>query len=222
MLEVSCDKSGRASHYFDSVNLFEPAICIFNVGTTMTGAIDDLEEARKLKQVHPNCYIHIDAALSGMILPFVSDWNVADFADSICISGHKMPGVPIPCSVLLLKNFPEGDEVEYLNSDNITIEGSRSGLAVLGLRAAIECDWKSIVSECLEKAAELERRLASIGAWRNEHSITVVFDEPPLELQEKWSLPVHNGMSHAICMPHVTEEMINEFVFDMEESLCTR
>lgn len=219
---VDCSCSGKAIDYASKVNLFDPAICVFNAGTTMTGAVDDLDMAREIKRIHPNCYIHIDAALSGMILPFVTDWKIFDVADSVCISGHKMLGVTIPCSVLLFKNFPEPDEVEYLKSDNITIEGSRSGLAVLGLRAAIECDWKSIVNECLEKAAELERRLASIGAWRNEHSITVVFDAPPIELQEKWSLPVHGGISHAICMPHVTEEMIDEFVFDMEESLCTK
>lgn len=54
----------------------------------------------------PSFYIHCDAALSGMILPFVKDPEPYDFAagiDSISVSGHKMIGSPMPCGVVLAK-----------------------------------------------------------------------------------------------------------------------
>lgn len=94
----------------ESINIHRdvPAIVNANIGTTMKGAIDDLAGIHKIIkdlaiQQH---YIHADAALSGMILPFVDDpqpWNFQSGIDSISISGHKMVGSPIPCGVAVAK-----------------------------------------------------------------------------------------------------------------------
>ena len=50
-----------------------PPIIFANIGTTMKGAVDDLAKIRETLDdlAIPNAYIHADAALSGMILPFV-------------------------------------------------------------------------------------------------------------------------------------------------------
>ena len=57
------------------VNRDLPAIIIANVGTTMRGAVDDIEHIQEI--LHDlevaDSYIHTDAALSGMILPFVAE-----------------------------------------------------------------------------------------------------------------------------------------------------
>ena len=53
-----------------------------------------------------NSYIHADAALSGMILPFVDDPQPYGFDsgfDSVSVSGHKMIGAPLPCGVALTR-----------------------------------------------------------------------------------------------------------------------
>ena len=58
-----------------SVNRGVPAIVVANIGTTMKGAVDDLDRIREtLDDLEiEDRYIHADAALSGMILPFVQD-----------------------------------------------------------------------------------------------------------------------------------------------------
>ena len=53
-----------------------------NAGTTMTGAIDRVDRILEItgRLCLPHHYLHVDAALSGMILPFVDDappWNFA-------------------------------------------------------------------------------------------------------------------------------------------------
>ncbi|WP_218279902.1 pyridoxal-dependent decarboxylase [Verrucomicrobium spinosum] len=81
-----------------------PPIIFANIGTTMKGAVDNLHKIRAIldELAITNAYLHADAALSGMILPFVADpqpWDFAGGADSISISGHKFLGSPLPCGV---------------------------------------------------------------------------------------------------------------------------
>ena len=70
-----------------------PPIIVANIGTTMKGAVDDLGAIRNVMdglQVR-DFYIHADAALSGMILPFVPDPQPHGFdagIDSMSISGQ--------------------------------------------------------------------------------------------------------------------------------------
>ncbi len=83
-----------------------PPIVFANIGTTMKGAVDDIAGIQAIFRdlaIH-EAYIHADAALSGMILPFVDrppPWDFQAGVDSISISGHKMIGSPIPCGVAL-------------------------------------------------------------------------------------------------------------------------
>ena len=55
------------------VNRDVPAVIMANVGTTMRGAVDDIPRIRDILEdlAVTSSYIHADAALSGMILPFV-------------------------------------------------------------------------------------------------------------------------------------------------------
>lgn len=113
----------------------------------MTGAIDDIEMIQKrLAQIgimRRDYYIHADAALSGMILPFVDHPQAFTFAhgiDSICVSGHKMIGSPIPCGIVVAKrqNVERiSVDVDYISTRDQTISGSRNGHTVLLMWAAI-------------------------------------------------------------------------------------
>ena len=85
-----------------------PPIIFANIGTTMKGAIDDLDAIRGILNdlAISEAYIHADAALSGMILPFVDEpqpWDFAAGIDSLSISGHKLLGSPLPCGVVLAR-----------------------------------------------------------------------------------------------------------------------
>ena len=79
-------------HDMIQVNRDLPSVIIANIGTTMRGAIDDIERIKgilhDLKVV--DSYIHADAALSGMILPFVAEPQPYGFdagIDSIAVAG---------------------------------------------------------------------------------------------------------------------------------------
>lgn len=85
-----------------------PPIIVATIGTTMKGAIDRVEKIVDI--FHRNAiekfYIHCDAALGGMILPFASEAPIFDFQlpiGSISISGHKMIGCPVPCGVVIAR-----------------------------------------------------------------------------------------------------------------------
>ena len=82
-----------------------PAIIMLNLGTTMTGAIDDIEKIKYVLHHYKikKHYLHCDAALHGLILPFCSLNKpiILDDFHSISISGHKFIGSPLPCGVFV-------------------------------------------------------------------------------------------------------------------------
>ena len=133
-------------HDMIQVNRDLPAVIIANIGTTMRGAIDDIERIkgilRDLKIV--DSYIHADAALSGMILPFVAEPQPYGFdagIDSIAVSGHKLIGAPLPCGVILThrSNVERvGRTIELVGIQDTTLSGSRNGLTPLMLWYALE------------------------------------------------------------------------------------
>jgi histidine decarboxylase len=210
-----------------------PPIIFANIGTTMKGAADNLGIIRGLLEdlALPNYYIHADAALSGMILPFVDDaqpWSFAGGADSIAISGHKMLGSPIPCGVALAKKRHVeriARSVEYVGVLDTTISGSRNAFTPLVLWTALRKlgrdGFRAVVQECLKVAQYAVERLrdAGVDAWRNPHSLTVVFPRPPASLFQKWVIAPHKKIGHIITMPHVTRDIIDEFVADYAAAL---
>ena len=200
----------------------------------MRGAIDDLDKIKAIfKEFEiPEYYIHADAALSGMILPFLNNtppWNFADGVDSISISGHKLIGAPVPCGVVLA-NKSHVDRVarlvEYVGVSDTTIAGSRSSFSPLilwyALRSLGEEGFRRIAKQSLETAdyAISELRKRGINAWRNLNSITVVFPRPPSEMMERWVIAPHGDIAHIITLPHVTRETIDAFAEDF--SNCYR
>ncbi|KAG4907971.1 hypothetical protein JHK82_056620 [Glycine max] len=86
----------------------KPAIINLNIGTTMKGAIDDLDLVIQTLEgcgfTRDRFYIHCDGALFGMMLPFVKQTLRITFKKpigSVTISGHKFLGCPIPCGVVI-------------------------------------------------------------------------------------------------------------------------
>ncbi len=207
-----------------------PPIVFANVGTTMTGAIDRLDRIREVleRQCTPNVYIHVDAAFSGMILPFVDDpppWHFGDGADSISISGHKMIGSPLPCGVAMVRRTHMeriSRSVEYVGALDTTVSGSRNAITPLMLWYALRLHgddgFRDLVGESLRKAAYAEKALNEIGvkAWRNPCSVTVVFPRPPKSIMDKWVLAGSGDIAHLIALPGVSWDTLEEFIDDMQ------
>ncbi len=212
------------------LNRTNPPIICANVGTTMKGAVDDIDGINAIFQdlAIPRKYLHADCALSGMILPFVNDapaWNFAHGVDSLSISGHKMIGSPIPCGVVLAKkdNMTRiAQSVEYIGSMDTTLTGSRNGIAPLFLWYAIKKFGQSgfcqLIQQCLERAEYAVRELNKAGqhAWRHPYSNTVVFDRPLQSVVETWQLATHGPVSHLITMPNVTTDQVDRLVADIK------
>jgi len=206
-----------------------PPIIFANVGTTMKGAIDDLEGIHKILDdlaIHQR-YIHADAALSGMILPFVDDpppWDFRAGLDSMSISGHKLMGSPIPCGVVLAKRAYVdriARSIEYVGTMDTTILGSRNAITPLFLWYAFRTigleGYRQRVQYCFEVAEYLIERLRAIGrhAWRHANSVTVVMERPSDEVVSQWQLAVQGKIAHVITMPHVTREQMDRLVDDI-------
>ena len=227
--EMDCDDLRETIRIHRDV----PPIIFANIGTTMQGAIDDLAEIKRiLADLRiPEHYIHCDAALSGMILPFVDDPQPFDFtdgADSISISGHKFIGAPIPCGVALARkrNVDRiARSVEYVGALDTTISGSRNAFTPLvlwsALRSMSKPDFRSVVAECQELADYAIARFNARGveAWRNRNSITVVFPRPSEPVFKKWQFAPQRDIGHLITMPHITREIVDEFVADVADDL---
>jgi histidine decarboxylase len=118
-----------------------PAIINVNIGTTVKGAVDNLDRIldilTALNIPRDRYHIHCDGALFALMMPFIDNAPEISFQkpiDSIAVSGHKMLGCPMPCGVALSrKEHVEKVEqhIDYLNSVDTTIMGSRNGQAAL-------------------------------------------------------------------------------------------
>ena len=210
-----------------------PPIIFANIGTTMREAIDSITNIKAiLKELAiPRSYIHCDAALLGMTLPFIDDapeWDFAAGIDSISISGHKFIGSPVPCGIVLAKKANVdriARSIEYVGTLDTTVTGSRNGITPLFLWHAIQTEghdgFRRQVESCLATARYAVDQLNAIGikAWRNPHALTVVFPKPPERLMEHWQIAVKEDNAHLICMQHVTREKIDQFVNDWQTAL---
>ena len=124
-------------------NRDRPVIINVNIGTTVKGAVDNLDRILRilnnLNIPRERYHIHCDGALFAMMMPFV-DWapevSFRKPIDSIAVSGHKMLGCPMPCGVTIARKEhvkKVEQRIDYLNSVDTTIMGSRNGQAALYL-----------------------------------------------------------------------------------------
>ena len=212
-----------------------PPIIFANIGTIIKGAVDDLVGIQEIIKdlAIPRHYVHADAALSGMILPFVDDpqpFSFADGIDSISVSRHKMIGSPVPCGVAVAKKSRVeriARNIEYVGTMDTTIAGSRSAIAPLFLWYAFKTvgldGFRRRVRECIAVADYAVERLKAAGRhdWRHKSSITVSFERPPSSVVNKWQLAPYHEFAHLITNPHVTRERIDRLAEDVAHDVRT-
>ena len=210
-----------------------PPIIMANIGTTMHGAVDDIGKIRAMLKdlAIARYYIHADAALSGMILPWVPDPQPFGFdsgVDSISVSGHKFIGSPMPSGVVLARRSHVdrvARSVEYVGCMDTTIAGSRNAFSPLILWSAIqrrgEAGLRQRAADCMALAdyAIARFKAAGIHAWRHRNSVTVVFPRPGEEVIARWQIAPNRDIAHMITLPHVTRPMIDAVVADVAASL---
>lgn len=226
-----------------------PAIINANIGTTVKGAVDDVrkivEILRRNGFTEETFFIHCDGALFALMLPFVADLIKhlefgLDFSDhhlhpvtfdlpiaSMSVSGHKFAGCPFPSGVQMTKKkyvMKLTKDIEYLNSKDSTIMGSRNGHAPIFL-------WHTIVRKgipgfaedtklCLRNAQFLKQLLVKNGfsTMLNPYINTVVVEKPSeMEVIRRWQLACEGTIAHVVVMPNVSLEKVVLFVEELKD-----
>lgn len=154
---------------------------------------------------------------------------------SIVASGHKWPGAPWPCGVYMtLQKYQiePPSVVSYTGSPDTTLAGSRNGLSALILWARLsrltENEEIDLVMKAMRAAELFYTELRELDAKkggllspaRSPNSLTVRFAAPKSEeILRKYSLPSAEVQgrryAHAYVMPHVTEDLIRQFMRDL-------
>lgn len=213
-------------------NSDKPVILNVNIGTTVKGAVDNLDRIlRILKQEQiprDRFYIHCDGALFALMMPFIDFAPEVSFRkpiDSIAVSGHKMLGCPMPCGVTLSRKEHVTrleQHIDYLNSVDTTIMGSRNGQAALylwySLRKKGLAGIKRDVVHCMETARYLRDKLTDAGLTSalNDLSSTVVLERPmDPAFVKTWQLACEEDIAHVVVMPNVTRYKIDKFVEEL-------
>ncbi len=203
------------------------ALIVATLGSTVTSSIDDI---RKIILLLDNKgikhYIHADAAIDGMVLPFMNTeiaYKFDDGIESVSISGHKIIGSPIPCGVALTKHdyIFEENNIIYLQIRDATVTGSRNGFAALILWYAIKKRGKkgfiSFIKKCQENA-DLYCNMFNenqIDAWRFPHSLNIVLDKLPSAITRKWRMPSNNSYTSLFALPKLSIDMVNQIIEDI-------
>ncbi|MEL6820044.1 MAG: pyridoxal-dependent decarboxylase [Pseudomonadota bacterium] len=209
-----------------------PIIVIATVETTVKGGYDNIDEISKLLDAHdaPG-FIHVDAALAGLVAPFIDDVKdpykprFSPRVQSISVSLHKFLCSNRPSAMVLglkpegIKN-PLAEQVAYINATDATVAGSRNGHSFM----AFSCLTRLLGTEGLSKMANVcygnakylaqSLRKGGVHVVHNPGALTVYFPRPSPEIVDKYTLACDGDGAHAITMQHVNKELIDDFVTD--------
>jgi len=220
-----------------------PVIVIANIGTTITGAIDDVPGIKKVLDAFQSKLrytIHMDGALTGFVLPILKPFGeIANYFDAIGVntlafSAHKYPGLSQPCGLILAKRdffekaFEKSERsIDYVgNILDVTITGSRSGLNVLMLYNALMTmgidkgneKLTKMVNENIENAKYLYDKLVKMyGADKvlYPYHFNVIFPRPSPTLAKKYQLMLTGERATICVLTNVTKSLIDKFLKDL-------
>ncbi|MCK5046140.1 MAG: tyrosine decarboxylase MfnA [Candidatus Heimdallarchaeota archaeon] len=217
-------------------------------GTTGTGVCDDINALSDLA-LEKNLYLHVDAAHGGTIYPYLKklghDVPIYGFENpgvkSVTIDTHKILGSLIPGGSIIFRSEEITKtivkSITYLSDSStkqLTITGTRPGTSVIAAWVILKKLGESYilerVKESFEVAKYLTQRLNELA------KIKLVF-EPSLNiigftcsqmtnedlvkelLQKGWHLSIYSNWTRIVVMPHVTKEVIDKFINDLESVL---
>ncbi|NEU57510.1 tyrosine decarboxylase MfnA [Halorussus sp. MSC15.2] len=210
----------------------DTALVVGVAGTTEYGRVDPIP-ALADAAADADALLHVDAAWGGFVLPFTDwAWNFEDApVDTMAIDPHKMGRAPVPAGGFLARDEAILDalavDTPYLESTSqATLTGTRSGAGVAGAHAAMEALWPEGYRENYERgqanAEWVADALESRGYSVVDPVLPLVAAEIPREeietlRSEGWRVsPTASGELRVVCMPHVTREMLESFVADLD------
>lgn len=184
-----------------------PALVNATAGTTVRGAFDPLRPLAALAR-EAGAWLHVDGALGGSLLLSRSRRALLDgleLADSFAWNPHKMMGVPLQCSLLLVSrpgalgaSLDESADYlfqahqEELNPGRRSIQCGRRNDA-LKLWAA----WRQLGDRGYEERVERQLELARAAARRIAADPELALAEPPPSINVCFEM--RGKSSEAIC-----------------------
>ena len=201
-------------------------------GTTEYGRVDPIPELGAVAD-EADALFHVDAAWGGFVLPFTDhDWDFSGApVDTMTVDPHKVGQAAIPAGGFLARDESLLDalavDTPYLESrGQATLTGTRSGAGVASAAAAIDALWPDGYREQFERSQALAEWLADALADRGYDVVDPVLplvsaDLPDREFaalrDEGWRIArTATGELRVVCMPHVTREMLEAFVDDVD------
>ncbi len=117
-------------------NIKSPLIIVGTLGHTSTGTIDNIESITEfIKEYKKPCFLHLDAAVGGFFIPFLSQNKYSDFGNSfvksLTFDYHKYGFLYYSSGIFLCRNGLQdniGSDTEYIKIFDDTLIGSRSGI----------------------------------------------------------------------------------------------
>ncbi|UCE74733.1 MAG: tyrosine decarboxylase MfnA [Methanomassiliicoccales archaeon] len=210
-------------------------------GTTEFGVIDPIEE---LAELSGETFLHVDAAFGGFVIPFLKDlgypmpsfdFEVAN-VDSITIDPHKMGLATIPSGLLLLRDAKNMEKIAvsspYLTSPRqASLSGTRCSAGVASAYAAMKFlgmdGYKKIVGECMDTTKYIVGRIKEMGleiAMEPIMNLVAIKMKSPEDVKKEleklgWkpSLTRAPKCLRIVVMPHVTREIVDEFLPDLDK-----
>ncbi len=210
---------------------------VVTAGTSALGVIDPIERINRLCD---NVFLHVDAAFAGFILPFMEGVERIDFEleniDSITIDPHKMGFAPIPSGCILFrdKSYMRNIEITpaYLPFTTSTLVGSRSGGHIAATWATVKYfdieGYRKEVKKCINNTRLLCKLLGGIKGIeilvKPEINFVALRGERIVEIHKElikrgWSIILDRDTMtmRVVVMPHVTRDVIRNFISDLRE-----
>ena len=135
----------------------------------------------------------------------------------------------MPCGIIVTRKeniLRLERKIDYLNSLDTTIMGSRNGQTSLylwyGLRKKGYKGIKDDVLNSINNAKYLHNKLIenNICSFINDNSSTVIFEKPNNdEFIKKWQLACEDDIAHIIVMPNITKNKIDSFIDEFKKNI---
>ncbi|MCW4045654.1 MAG: tyrosine decarboxylase MfnA [Candidatus Bathyarchaeota archaeon] len=175
-VQASLDSSFRVDPAAAKNCISKNTIAIIGTaGTTELGAVDPIGKLSEIAVAH-GIHLHVDAALGGLMLPFMENAPICDFrlegVASITVDPHKMGLATVPAGGIL---FRDSTYLEYIKTETpyltenaqYTFVGTRSGASAAATWAVFETlgreGFTKTVNRVLKLTQFLSVRLKALG-----------------------------------------------------------
>ena len=213
-------------------------------GSTELGTIDPISELSEIC-IDNNIFLHVDAAFGGFVIPFLKDigYTLPDFdfrlegVSTISVDAHKMGYSAIPLGTVIVRDKILMDRISVESNcvsskKQAGILGTRSGGPVAAAYAVTkhlgEKGYRELVKKCIENTQYTTRRVNEIGlslVVKPTLNVLGIKVKNPSKIVKNlneygWKVNKVDRLSciRIVLMPHVTKEIIDKFIPDLEKA----